>query len=751
MKKILFAATVLCMMGCQNKPTNSTPALDPSNMDTSVAPNESFYQYATGGWQAKNPLKPEHSSYNMFNVLNDNNEIRINELFTQMTKENPAKGTVNQKIADLYKLGLDSVRLNQEGAAPIRAELETILSLDDKKQLTPILSVMQMTSSSPLFSFGPEADLKDSKVNALYIGQSGIGMGDRDYYLDAENESIREAYKTYLNRLFTLAGLEESQVSKATDAVMRIETELAKNMRSNVELRDLQRMYNPMATADLKKNYDAIDWKYLFDFAKINPERVIVCQPEYMEALDKLIETTPIEDLRYYLASQYLNAAAPYLDDNFYAASFDFYGRTMSGKQEPRPRWKRAMAIPNSALGEAVGEMYVEKFFPAEDKARMMTLVENLRTALGQHIDQLDWMSDSTKMRAREKLAAFHVKIGYPDKWKDYSTLEIDPTLSYWENIQRASEWATRDQLAKVVAGVYPIEAEDYENLRASLEKLQLNDASLTFQPESSLALGFGFRCGFLGLLHMEIVQERLDREFDMNVITTVPNVSYMVYDKQGHANEVHNPGGMPDPTLIDHIEEPFIDATIITATDYIGPIMTLCLGKRGELVRQNYVSGNRVEIHYKMPLGEIVIDFYDKLKSISKGYASFDYHQSGFRPSKLVKLDILLNGEPVDALSTLTHVDNAYNLGKRMCEKLKELIPRQQFDIAIQAAIGAKIISRETIKAVRKDVTAKCYGGDVSRKRKLLEKQKRGKKRMKQIGNVEVPQKAFLAVLKLD
>ena len=286
-----------------------------------------------------------------------------------------------------------------------------------------------------------------------------------------------------------------------------------------------------------------------------------------------------------------------------------------------------------------------------------------------------------------------------------------------------------------VFAGVYPIEAEDYENLRASLEKLQLNDASLTFQPESSLALGFGFRCGFLGLLHMEIVQERLDRE----------------YDKQGHANEVHNPGGMPDPTLIDHIEEPYIDATVITATDYIGPIMTLCLGKRGELVRQNYVSGNRVEIHYRMPLGEIVIDFYDKLKSISKGYASFDYHQSGFRPSKLVKLDILLNGESVDALSTLTHVDNAYDLGKRMCEKLKELIPRQQFDIAIQAAIGAKIISRETIKAVRKDVTAKCYGGDVSRKRKLLEKQKRGKKRMKQIGNVEVPQKAFLAVLKLD
>ena len=302
-----------------------------------------------------------------------------------------------------------------------------------------------------------------------------------------------------------------------------------------------------------------------------------------------------------------------------------------------------------------------------------------------------------------------------------------------------------------VFAGVYPIEAEDFEDLRASLEKLQLNDASLTFQPESSLALGFGFRCGFLGLLHMEIVQERLDREFDMNVITTVPNVSYNIYDKQGNMKEVHNPGGMPDPTLIDHIEEPYIKASIITTTDYIGPIMTLCLGKRGELLKQEYISGNRVEIYYNMPLGEIVIDFYDRLKSISKGYASFDYHPNGFRPSKLVKLDIMLNGEPVDALSTLIHFDNAYDMGRRMCEKLKELIPRQQFEIAIQAAIGAKIIARETIKAVRKDVTAKCYGGDVSRKRKLLEKQKKGKKRMKQIGNVEVPQKAFLAVLKLD
>ncbi|MGN1244048.1 MAG: translation elongation factor 4 [Alloprevotella sp.] len=302
-----------------------------------------------------------------------------------------------------------------------------------------------------------------------------------------------------------------------------------------------------------------------------------------------------------------------------------------------------------------------------------------------------------------------------------------------------------------VFAGVYPIETEDFEQLRASLEKLQLNDASLTFQPESSVALGFGFRCGFLGLLHMEIIQERLDREFNMNVITTVPNVSYQVYDKHHEMREVHNPAGMPDATEIDHIEEPYIRASIITRTDYIGGIMTLCLGKRGELVKQEYVAGDRVELHYDMPLAEIVIDFYDKLKSISKGYASFDYHPIGFRPSKLVKLDILLNGEPVDALSTLTHVDNSVYFGRRMCEKLKELLPRQQFDIAIQAAIGAKIIARETVKQVRKDVTAKCYGGDISRKRKLLEKQKRGKKRMKEIGNVQVPQKAFLAVLKLD
>jgi len=334
---------------------------------------------------------------------------------------------------------------------------------------------------------------------------------------------------------------------------------------------------------------------------------------------------------------------------------------------------------------------------------------------------------------------------------KDAKEVKVGDTITHVARPCTESISGFQEVKPMVFAGVYPIDPTDYENLRASLEKLQLNDASLTFMPESSVALGFGFRCGFLGLLHMEIVQERLDREFNMDVITTVPNVSYMVYDKQGGVKEVHNPSGLPEPTAIEHIEEPYIRASIITTSTFIGSIMKLCLDKRGELLKQEFVSGNRVELHFMLPLGEIVIDFYDKLKSISKGYASFDYHLAGYRPSHLAKVDILLNGEPVDALSTLTHHDNAVALGRRMCEKLKELIPRQQFDIAIQAAIGAKIIARETVKQVRKDVTAKCYGGDVSRKRKLLEKQKRGKKRMKQIGNVEVPQKAFLAVLKLE
>ncbi|GAB1417321.1 translation elongation factor 4 [Bacteroidales bacterium] len=302
-----------------------------------------------------------------------------------------------------------------------------------------------------------------------------------------------------------------------------------------------------------------------------------------------------------------------------------------------------------------------------------------------------------------------------------------------------------------VFAGIYPVDADDYEELRASIEKLQLNDASLVFEPESSIALGFGFRCGFLGLLHMEIIQERLDREFDMDVITTVPNVQFKAYTTSGDVVEVHNPSGLPEVTKIERIEEPYIVAQIISKSEYLGNIMTLCIEKRGVMKNQVYLTSDRVEVTFEMPLSEIVFDFYDKLKSISRGYASFDYHIKGYQPANLVKLDILLNSEPVDALSTLIHRDNSYSFGRRMCEKLKELIPRQQFDIAIQASIGAKIIARETVKALRKDVTAKCYGGDISRKRKLLEKQKKGKKRMRQVGNVEVPQSAFLAVLRLD
>ena len=334
---------------------------------------------------------------------------------------------------------------------------------------------------------------------------------------------------------------------------------------------------------------------------------------------------------------------------------------------------------------------------------------------------------------------------------KTSTEVKVGDTVTHKENPCKEGIDGFAEVKPMVFAGVYPIDSEDYEDLRASMEKLRLNDASLTFEPESSMALGFGFRCGFLGMLHMEIIQERLDREFDMNVITTVPNVSYIAHTKKGDKFEMHNPSDMPDPNSLDFIEEPFIRAQIITKSEYTGSIMNLCMSKRGIMTNQQYLTSDRVELTYEMPLGEIVFDFYDKLKSISKGYASFDYFLIGVRPAKLVKLDILLNGEGVDALSTLIHFDNAQSFGRRMCEKLKELIPRQQFDIAIQGAIGAKIISRETVKAVRKDVTAKCYGGDITRKRKLLEKQKKGKKKMKQIGNVEVPQKAFLAVLKLD
>ena len=356
------------------------------------------------------------------------------------------------------------------------------------------------------------------------------------------------------------------------------------------------------------------------------------------------------------------------------------------------------------------------------------------------------------KLGLHPKQTLFSGDVGYIISGiKTASEAKVGDTITHVENPCEKAIEGFSEVKPMLYAGIYPIDADDYEELRNSLEKLQLNDASLTFTLESSAALGFGFRCGFLGLLHMEIIQERLDREFNMDVITTVPNVKYRAYSTKGEMTEVHNPSGMPPSNILDKVEEPYIKGTIITKAAWVGPIIKLCLDKRGTLLNQIYLTSDRVELSFDLPLGEIVFDFYDKLKSISKGYASFDYYQTGYKQSKLIRLDILLNGDMVDALSTLTHFDNAYSLGRRMCEKLKDLIPRQQYEVAIQAAIGSKIIARETVKAVRKDVTAKCYGGDITRKRKLLEKQKKGKKRMRQVGNIEVPQSAFLAVLKLD
>lgn len=451
MKKIvLFAATMACMASCQNQ-TSKTPAIDPANFDLSVAPNVDFYQYATGGWQARNPLKPEYSRFGSFDVIAENNQKRINDLFQEMTKLDAAKGSVEQKISDLYKMGLDSARLNAEGAAPIEAGVRELLSLTDRDRLTEAVARLHHTVANPFFGVGVQADLMNSDVNALYISQSGLTMGDRDYYLEPENENIRTAYKEYLKKIFRLAGLPEAELDKAVAGVMDIETKLAEKSWSNVELRNIPAQYNPTKRADFEKTYDAVDWAAYYKVMGIGDfETIIVTTPSAIAAANDLMKNAPIEELRYYLAAQYINAAASYLSDEFQQASFDFYGKVMSGQQEQKPRWKRAMSVPNGTLGEAVGEMYVAKYFPAEDKARMTELVKNLQKALSQHIAALDWMSDATKARAQEKLSAFTVKIGYPDKWKDYSTLEIDPAKSYWENIVGANEWYTADNIAKL-------------------------------------------------------------------------------------------------------------------------------------------------------------------------------------------------------------------------------------------------------------------------------------------------------------
>ena len=438
-----------CMSGCRNQ--SKVPAIDLANFDTEVAPEADFYQYATGGWQKLNPLKPEYSRYGSFDMLRDNNEKRINELFSSMTARKTVPGSVEQKIADLYKMGLDSVRLNAEGAEPIKAAVNAILAIDNRAQLTEAIAKLHASVANPFFALGVEADLMNSSMNALYASQSGLMMGNRDYYLDAENEQFRTAYKKYLAEIFALAGLPEAEIEKAVAGVMNIETKLAKKMWSNVELRDIAKQYNPTTKAAFEKTYDAIDWPTYYKTLGIGDfDTIIVTTASSLANANKLLKTAPLADIRYYLAAQYIDAAANYLSDDFQQASFEFFGRTMAGQQEMKPRWKRAMSVPNGTLSEAVGEMYVAEYFPEEDKARMLELVKNLQTALGQHIAALDWMSDETKARAQEKLAAFTVKIGYPDTWKDYSTLEIDPSKSYWGNIMGASAWYTADNIAKL-------------------------------------------------------------------------------------------------------------------------------------------------------------------------------------------------------------------------------------------------------------------------------------------------------------
>ena len=435
------------MASCTNNQT--TPAIDLTNLDTTVAPSEDFYQYATGGWQVKNPLKPEFARYGSFDVLRENNEKRINEIFAAMAKTSAEAGSVEQKISDLYKMGLDSARLNKEGLSVLEGDLAAIEAVSDSKSLIETVAKMHASMGNPLFGLYVSSDLMNSSVNALYISQSGLGMGNRDYYLDEEHAAKREGYVAYLEKVFTLANLAEPRA--AAEAVMALETVMANRFRSNVELRDIAKGYNPMSKADFVARYNNIDWEaYRTTLGLGEFDRIIVEQPEVIDLVNELVKSTPLSTLKSYLKAHLLQSAAGYAGDELYAATFDFFSRQMTGVEEMKPRWKRAMGVPNSILSEAVGEIYVSKYFPKEDKERMTELVKNLQTALGQHIDALEWMSDATKAKAQEKLSTFTVKIGYPDKWKDYSSLEIDPTLSYWENNKRASAWYTADNLSKL-------------------------------------------------------------------------------------------------------------------------------------------------------------------------------------------------------------------------------------------------------------------------------------------------------------
>ncbi len=446
MKKLLIFASMMFMASCAN---NTTPAIDLTNLDPSIAPNEDFYQYATGGWQEKNPLKAEFARYGSFDVLRENNEKRINELFAAMAKTTAEPGTIEQKISDLYKMGLDSVRLNAEGTTPLAADLAAIDAIHDRASLAAAVATIHTTAGNPLFGLYVTSDLMNSTINTLYISQSGLGMGDRDYYLDEEHAAKREGYVAFLEKAFALCGVAEGK--EKADAVLAFEKKMAEKFRSNVELRNIFAAYNPMSKEQFLKRYANFDWAtYLATVGCGDFEQIIVEQPEVIDLVNTMVQKEQPEVLKSYLKAHLIQNAAGYLGDELYAASFDFFGRQMSGTTEMKPRWKRAMGVPNSILSEAVGEMYVAKYFPAEDKVRMTELVKNLQTALGQHIDALDWMSDETKAKAQEKLATFTVKIGYPDKWKDYSTLTIDPQLSYWENMKRASAWYTADNFSKL-------------------------------------------------------------------------------------------------------------------------------------------------------------------------------------------------------------------------------------------------------------------------------------------------------------
>ena len=448
MKKILLTiSTVAIMASCNQKPAETVPAIDRANFDETIALNEDFYQYATGGWQKANPLTPEYSRYGVFEVLAKNNELQINDLFSAMLESKAEVGTVEQKIADLYTMGLDSVRLNQEGVAPVKRDVDQIMALKNAQELSIAVARIHEAAGSPLFGLYVGADLMNSKINILNIDQSGLGLGNRDYYLEKENAAKREGYVQWLTKAFTMLGWADA--AEKAQAVLAMETKMAEAFRSNVELRDVTANYNPMTREEFTKRYSSFDWAAYFSEMGIGQfDKIAVGQPEVLDRVFSLFEKEDIETVKAYLVASVMSSAAGYSGDELYAAYFDFFGRQMSGQEEMRPRWKRAMAVPNRILGEAVGELYVKKYFPESDKVRMQGIVKNLQTALGQHIDALEWMSAETKAKAHEKLNTFTVKIGYPDKWKDYSSLRIDPKLSYWDNIKRANIWYTEDNIA---------------------------------------------------------------------------------------------------------------------------------------------------------------------------------------------------------------------------------------------------------------------------------------------------------------